>query len=833
MSSSREIRERADSLCEEARHKLDANDANGAFDAARQALQLEIENDDARTVLRQLRDRDPAEDILAAGKTFVLTWQWEDGIILANRIEQHAANLKPDQASQCLALFLDNHPAIEKAKPFTGMALSDLLKYSTNARKAYVELCIKNMTPIFEKCFELGEQAIASHYLHIMERKYWPSAVENLKAQRGTLQLCLAKMINPAEEHIEWASNGIIMILGKGNTKLKSVLDQDAFYIVLECLDIRNPQGLKSSAIAAMQSMLSSTGNDGKGHITAFVTAKVNQGHNEDLIKAFSAAAATFPLIPGPATQLFLIDGFLQQLIPRLVANSQASEDRRSSKLELSALELINAACSDNTCKAHVSKHASNWLLDVAEGGLQQQSSSLAAVILSKIRDLESRAGSALRVGQILCNMLVNTDDTAVERYLIEGLSHVALKAEMRDPIAENHKLLEKLVGFLQNKEKLMSLAMGSLLIFVPLTEFKEKKTEEEQHMAKLKAYSEGTKKEDDDPRLDDEHVLARCKKVLDAGVIPALSVRLADMTDPLRMLVAKIMLSIAKDPKSRGLIAQQGGIKTLLNIYAKVTTMRPDQVMANAEMVTDTIRPVAHALARILISVNPNHVFSSALPVISAIRPLAGLTFIGDTPTADTLATFEALLALTNIASMDDDSGRETIIRLTLNYITDLLVSSVPLIQQAATELVCNLMASTSCIALFADGSPPSKHRLNILLALSDAEALPTRRAAGGALASLSGYDRGVRQILLRENGIQLILKLCADEEPKMECAHRGLVVLGNMLESEGALGKRVRESVRQAGGIEVVEKVAGGSGQEDVKRIAREVLQKLNEQA
>jgi len=168
--------------------------------------------------------------------------------------------------------------------------------------------------------------------------------------------------------------------------------------------------------------------------------------------------------------------------------------------------------------------------------------------------------------------------------------------------------------------------------------------------------------------------------------------------------------------------------------------------------------RTAAHALARILISVNPSHVFSNALPVTSAIRPL--LSLLEDDPSTDRrdlLATFESLLALTNLASTEDDTARDAIIRLAWPKLEDLLLSDSTPVQRATVELVCNLMASQQGIAKFADGSKQSDNRLHILLALAGAEDMATRRAAGGALAMLTGWDVVVDAVVQRERGVHV----------------------------------------------------------------------------
>jgi hypothetical protein len=257
--------------------------------------------------------------------------------------------------------------------------------------------------------------------------------------------------------------------------------------------------------------------------------------------------------------------------------------------------------------------------------------------------------------------------------------------------------------------------------------------------------------------------------------------------------LTAKILLALARRTKSRGTLAQQGAVKLLLSLAI------PKQ--GNPNLATETTQNASHALARILISVDPSHVFpSSGFPqVTSAVRPLLSLlTTAESAPISvdqprDLLPVFESLLALTNLASYPhDDTPAELMVREGWPAVEDLLLSSNPRVQRAACELVCNLMTCESGIVKFADGSKRASQRLHILLALTDADDFPTRRAAGGA-------------VLERPRGVDLLLGLCQEEDDSL--VHRGAVCVRNLTcTASGDIGARAKEAVRAAGGIDIL---------------------------
>jgi hypothetical protein len=273
--------------------------------------------------------------------------------------------------------------------------------------------------------------------------------------------------------------------------------------------------------------------------------------------------------------------------------------------------------------------------------------------------------------------------------------------------------------------------------------------------------------------------------------------------------------------------MAQQGALKLLLQIYDITTgaSTSASSVPAIHEPSDETAaRTAAHALSRILISVNPSHVFSASLPVTSAIRALVKL--LADDPTSDRrnlLPTFEALLALTNIASTDDNA-RNNIIRLAWPQIEDLVLSDNKLVQRATVELICNLCASPTGVAKFADGSPQAKNRLHILLALADARDLQTRMASGGALNMIVEYEPGVDAILKQDNGIRNILGMCADDDEGM--LHRGLAALRSMIFAEGEVGKKATEALKKNDAKEVVTKALKMTRSPEILQLGVEVL-------
>jgi hypothetical protein len=401
----------------------------------------------------------------------------------------------------------------------------------------------------------------------------------------------------------------------------------------------------------------------------------------------------------------------------------------------------------------------------------------------------------------------------------IEGLAYASLQPRVKEKLASDKSFLKNLIKALNDAPAKSPTTYGALSIFVNLTIYMPALSEEQKRLTQLKAYANASKSSpSSDPLNDDDHVSKRCQTVFEAGVIPVLVTHSQHGSAASLALVVAIVFALSKTAQIRGQIAQQGGVKLLLHAYSALPS----------ESVTAQ-RTTAHGLARILISTNPSHVFggSTPLPLTSAIRPL--LFLLTDDPTVehrDLLPVFESLLALTNLASTDD-AARNPIIRLAFPQIEDLLLSNNKMVTRATVELICNLMQSPECVAKFADGGKQASHRMHILLALADSEDLATRRAAGGALASLTEWDTAVNAILERDRGVVILLALC--QEDSEELRHRGAVCVLNVVTASGKVGEWAVKKVKEENGVEVLKECLKKSRSQEVLEITVEALKIL----
>jgi hypothetical protein len=735
-----------------------------------------------------------------------------------------------DVALDCLNIIL--------AAPTTSLSntqddiITGLVRQSVHVRRHFAAELQISVTKVFDEVYERGDGAVVCLDTIVLERSLWQSEKVRIHCEHELFQLFIAKLMESGHDLDGRSLKGIVRLLAVDAESLQHLIDEDGFDVIMASLDLRLTADVRTQATLAIAKYLQVAGENGQTIFSNAVRARVARKRNDDMIIAFSAAAAVFPIVPSVAAGLFLTEGFVQSL-------TQVLERRvKNSTTVLAVLELFNAASTDQACRDAIAKHHSTWLSHVVSNGTER-TSALAAVVLAKIRATQSgvdRENGKIDVVQNLLQRFKGSlaaphkvqDVNASLPSLIEGLAYSSVQADVKEKLVKDPSFFKDLIGLLQRSAADSSLVYGGLTICWNVTKYLPSLSEEQKKLSELKAYANASKPGPSNELDDDSHVNARCSAVIDAGLIPLLVECGKSTLMSVVSLCSHILLELSKNPKTRGKLAQQGAVKLLLSI-----TNRKVDSDASVQA-RETVHSAAHALARILISVNPSLVFmSSGFPQItSAIRPLVQLlsapttSFSADKP-RDLLPVFESLLALTNLASSPDRGAANTIARVGWPTIEDLLLSDHTYIRRASCELTCNLMTCEQGLAKFADGSPRAAHRLHILLALADVDDLPTRRAAGGALAMLTEFETVVAAILDRERGLDILLGLCNDDDEGV--VHRGVFCICNLIRAADPVGSRARTALLQKGGADVLNTCVRKSRSEELAQNGAEALKVL----
>ncbi|KAL5014688.1 hypothetical protein ScPMuIL_008958 [Solemya velum] len=375
--------------------------------------------------------------------------------------------------------------------------------------------------------------------------------------------------------------------------------------------------------------------------------------------------------------------------------------------------------------------------------------------------------GSTLLLAKACRKFLTNpTKDIDLRRWATEGLAYLTLDAEVKEELVEDKEALRSLIDVVKKFDK--NLLYAACAVFVNLTNSydKQEMVPEMVELAKFAKQHVPEEHEKDSP----EFLRKRIKALAEANIVTAL-VALSS-TDSLgsRDLLARVYLALATDEELRGLIVQQGGAKALISLALKNT--EHGKCLAG------------QALAKIAITMNPEVAFPGQR-MYEVVRPLIHLLHIDMTG----LQNFEALMALTNLASMSEQVRKRIVSERGLPCIEHWMFEEHELIKRAATECMCNMVISEDVRKLFEGENDRVKL---FLLYCQDEDPLIVRAAAGG-LAMLASSPKICQKILDVKPWNDVLMGLLVNEDKDIQ--HRGCSLVQTMVSASKDIAEKIVE--------------------------------------
>eukprot|EP00211_Chloroparvula_japonica_P000330 CAMPEP_0119129538 /NCGR_PEP_ID=MMETSP1310-20130426/7241_1 /TAXON_ID=464262 /ORGANISM="Genus nov. species nov., Strain RCC2339" /LENGTH=1263 /DNA_ID=CAMNT_0007119965 /DNA_START=174 /DNA_END=3965 /DNA_ORIENTATION=- len=384
-------------------------------------------------------------------------------------------------------------------------------------------------------------------------------------------------------------------------------------------------------------------------------------------------------------------------------------------------------------------------------------------------------------------------DDTFGERnvvyWVMEGISFLTSLPEFKTFIMDHPTLLRNMftfmsgVDFMEDTEGPRARALRSRdrnssstsdfgfvgaiynLTFDPERALKPEDKEKVHQLEQLHEKA-GVK---DKPRIHENDkspvVEKRTIRLLQLGVGRALSVlgaAVSRLAPSVQELLSGIFLHLSVIREFRGSLVADGAMPILISLGSKASTLQGKYI-------------ASQAMARILITTNPNLALTNGNEY-NCIEPLINCLKNDD----DGLMQFEALMALTNVASMNENVANSIAERKRLVLIEALHHENVQLLRRAATELLCNLSFSENYLEALA--GPGGETRVLILSKLIFEEDLPTANAAAAVLAS-AGALEDVAKNILAKGDLEAFTYGTSSDRP-MDLQHRCIVAIAHMTE-------------------------------------------------
>jgi len=538
-----------------------------------------------------------------------------------------------------------------------------------------------------------------------------------------------------------------------------------------------------------------------------------------------------YSAIPNACTNMFLKNDVMVKLLANEITFLLASRNDQllfdGGRNLQSILLIFSAACIDEASRKLIAKLYLGLLVKTLKignsTGDELELECLAGTIIIKIyksieRESFDKEGNALSLNyicEVLINGLLSQHNVKIAAYSVEGLAFLSLSPDIRRLLRKDDNFLTALIEdkFLEDSNEI---CYGTLCIMNTLTKVPSLHSDREKSMDKLRSYAQlsnadprtrkqlkRSREDTKDEVIEFSTCLMKSKKVLE--MISRIIKRF--QTSGIMDQAIYIIQNLCYNPGIRTELTKHGALGILLSYL----TARSDGIKYDPEMFCELKKPIVSpgtrqkaisALAKIIMSHNPKVLFYQKFDVFTPVAflleevvqydldtggrtgstPLKGLS--EDQLTA--IDCFEALVALTNLTSVDDMKLKNIVLRLGWLSIYNLTLSDNYQIQRADLELLSNLMLLPTCSEKFfnwktkADVNYEHFQRLCQLMNLVDRS---SQMAVLNIFANSSDY-RIIGQMLCGseffvDHFVQEMADQMKDEEIQLRCFY----VLANLL--------------------------------------------------
>ncbi|KAJ3356061.1 hypothetical protein HDU83_001975 [Entophlyctis luteolus] len=521
-----------------------------------------------------------------------------------------------------------------------------------------------------------------------------------------------------------------------------------------------------------------------KKNIKIHVMAFLESTSSKDKTTGLMILSAIFMANADYAAGILLTDGVIPEIMDVVEFETEP--------VQFATISMLNAACMDQSCRKLIASQDCSpilmklWKNSSSSNRLRSAAASTLVKVMFADKEIEKRMFEDSELANGFIREIKALDSTNADAIAtsLESLTYLSAKGYVKELIVKDSGLLQKLFSIMKMKES-KALQYGTVSIFVNLTTPRKRLTDEEEQIMKLREVS-GEVVPKLDPLDNDAQVDKRTGALVAAGIVAPLCAASAGASVSLSAAIGQLFLNICSDKRHRGRVVQDGGVRALTLVVQKLAEPIP----------TVPYLVATQALAKIAITTDPSIAFKPISRALDLVRPLIHLL----DSEATTLQQFEGLMALTNLASFDDDVRAKIVSGKGVKAMEFLQFSENVMVRRAATEALCNMMLEPSVFESYIGASDGGKSgadegKLKMMIMLCDVEDYETRRAASGALAILSASPAACRSIVRNARGLDTILGLLFGEEEgaNPELIHRGVEICKNIAAVGGSIAQQL----------------------------------------
>lgn len=374
--------------------------------------------------------------------------------------------------------------------------------------------------------------------------------------------------------------------------------------------------------------------------------------------------------------------------------------------------------------------------------------------------------GSTTKLAEACLKFLINpTKDKDMRRWAVEGLSYLTLDADVKEKLIEDKKAIQSMLELAKSGNQACVYPVVTTLVNLCNAYEKQEVIPEMVELAKFAKHHIP-----EDHELDDQDFISkRCIELAKQGVTGALVVLSKTESENCKELICRLFNAICAEKDLRGIVVQQGGAKVLLPMALEGTEKGKNYA--------------AQALARIGITINPEVAFPGQR-CVEVIRPFIMLLH----PECNALESFEALMAICNLAGVSETVRKRIIKEGGVSKIESYMFDNHVMLRRAATQCMTNMIISPDVIKMYEGKNDKTK----FLFLLCCEEDEDTSMAAAGALAMLTSVSKKCCKKLFDvgswvENFQEML------SNPQFEMQHRGIVTLLNVIQSSKESAEKI----------------------------------------
>lgn len=599
------------------------------------------------------------------------------------------------------------------------------------------------------------------------------------------------------DTHVTYLLSIVLQLLNKFKYNFKEVR-----FLVKELILRISEDEVKSMMLIIFAELQSSFQKDFDKAVVDFmssliVEAEIDVG-NDPLSIIVKTLSELYPSLTTLCSEIFLTNG-LSKLFKKRVFEEQ---DLQFTK-EL--LRLLSSACIDETMRTYITEN----YLQLLERSLNVEDVQIySALVLvktwsfTKLTCINLKQLSEIFINAIsrrIMPKIENVNESAVKleevpkvEMSVEALAYLSLKASVKIMIRNNESFTEILLTMIKN-QKMTHCLYGLLVIMANLSTLPEESNGSSQSINDLKNYADlkgpGADKVGAEKESKEDILLFNEKYILRTELISFLKREMHNLSPNCKQQVVRVIYNITRSKNFIPQCISQGGTTIIL------------EYLANKQDIGEPIRILGYrALTRMLIFTNPGLIFKkysalNAIPFLFELLPRS--TPVDDNPLHNDeqiklTDNYEALLALTNLASSETSDGEEVckhIVSTKIYWSTIenlMLDENVPL-QRSTLELISNMMSHPLTIAakFFNLENPQSLRNFNILVKLLQLSDVESQRAVAAIFANIATTIPLIaKELLTKKELIENAIQVFADQIDDIELRQRLLMLFFGLFE-------------------------------------------------